>query len=394
MPWNNNNGGGGWQGGGGGGGDRGPWGQGPRGGGGGGGNQPPDLDELLRRAQEKLRQVFGGAGGPGGGMGTATAGGGSGPVFLVGLVLLGLLAYSSFFRVNTDQQGIVLRFGQVVRTVEPGLHLKFPYPIETVYTPAVTRIETIAIGAAAQERLMLTGDENIVDIRFNVQWKIKAGQAADFLFNVENPENAVKAVSESVMREVVGQSEIEFLQTIGRSNVQVQVLQKVQETLDSYKAGIEITEVSISEVDPPAEVIDAYRDVQAARTDRERLQNQAETYANTVVPRARGDAARITQAAEAYREQIVAAAEGDANRFLAIYNEYRKAQDVTRKRIYLETMQHVIGDANKLFLSDPNSGKGILPYLPLNELQPRAGSSPSQTSETPSNGNQTATGGR
>ncbi|MDX5493232.1 MAG: protease modulator HflK, partial [Alphaproteobacteria bacterium] len=256
MPWSNNNGGGGWQGGGGGGGDRGPWGQGPRGGGG-GGNQPPDLDELLRRAQEKLRQVFGGGGGPGGGAGTQAAGGGSGPAFLIGLVILGLIAYSSFFRVNADQQGIVLRFGDVVRTAEPGLHLKFPYPVETVLTPAVTRIETISIGTAAQERLMLTGDENIVDIRFNVQWKIKAGQAAEFLFNVENPENAVKAVSESVMREVVGQSDIEFLQTTGRSNVQVQVLEKVQSTLDSYNAGIEITEVSINEVDPPAEVIDA-----------------------------------------------------------------------------------------------------------------------------------------
>ena len=393
MPWSNNNGGGGWQGGGGGGGDRGPWGQGPRGGGGGG--NPPDLDELLRRAQEKLRQVFGGAGGPGGGTGTTTGGGGSGPILLIGLVILGLIAYSSFFRVNADQQGIVLRFGQVVRTAEPGLHLKFPYPVETVFTPAVTRIETVSIGSMNQERLMLTGDENIVDIRFNVQWKIKAGQAADFLFNVENPEHAVKAVSESVMREVVGQSNIEFLQTTGRSSVQSLVLEKVQTTLDSYNAGIEITEVSINEVDPPAEVIDAYRDVQAARTDRERLQNQAETYANTVVPRARGDAARITQAAEAYREQIVAAAEGDANRFLAIYNEYRKARDVTRKRIYIETMQHVLGDANKLFLSDAGGGKGILPYLPLNELQPRPRSSASPAATaSPSNGNQTETGGR
>ena len=394
MPWSNNNGGGGWQGGGGGGGDRGPWGQGPRGGGG-GGNQPPDLDELLRRAQEKLRQVFGGAGGPGGGTGTTTGGGGSGPILLIGLVILGLIAYSSFFRVNADQQGIVLRFGQVVRTAEPGLHLKFPYPVETVFTPAVTRIETISIGSMNQERLMLTDDAYFVDIRFNVQWKIKAGQAADLLFNVENPENAVKAVSESVMREVVGQSNIEFLQTTGRSSVQSLVLEKVQTTLDSYNAGIEITEVSINEVDPPAEVIDAYRDVQAARTDRERLQNQAETYANTVVPRARGDAARITQAAEAYREQIVAAAEGDANRFLAIYNEYRKARDVTRKRIYIETMQHVLGDANKLFLSDAGGGKGILPYLPLNELQPRPRSSASPAATaSPSNGNQTETGGR
>lgn len=391
MPWSNNNGGGGWQGGGGG--DRGPWGQGPRGGGG-GGNPPPDLDELLRRAQEKLRQVFGGAGGPGGGgAGTGTGtGGGSGPFFLFGLVILGLIAYSSFFRVNTDQQGIVLRFGSVVRTVEPGLHLKFPYPVETVYTPAVTRIEPINIGRVPHESLMLTGDENIVDIAFTVQWKIKHGEASNFLFNVESPEQAVKAVAESVMREVVGQSNIDVLQTTGRSNAQAQVLRKVQETLDSYQAGVEITEVTMEEVDPPAQVIDAYRDVQAARTDQARLVNQAQTYANTVIPRARGDAAKITQAAEAYREQIVAAAEGDANRFLAIYNEYRKARAVTRQRIYIETMEHILSDTNKLFLSEADGGRGILPYLPLNELKPRSGAASSPAHAA--NGNQTVTGER
>ncbi len=207
MPWDNQNGGG-WQGGGGG--NRGPWGQGPSGG---GGNQPPDLDELIRRAQEKFRQVFSGGGGaPGGGAGTGT-GGGRGPIFLVAIVIVGFLAYSSFFRVNANEKGIVLRFGEHVRTMEPGLHFKFPYPVETVLTPAVTNITSIDIGMRAsggsaisvpEESLMLTGDENIVDISFSVQWRIKASEAPSFLFNVENPDFAVKAVAESMMREAVG----------------------------------------------------------------------------------------------------------------------------------------------------------------------------------------------
>lgn len=270
MPWSNQNGGGGWQGGGGGGGgNRGPWGQGPSG----GGNQPPDLDELIRRAQEKFRQMFPGGGGGGAGTGTG-AGGGSGPFILIGLVILGLIAYSSFFRVNVNEQGIVLRFGKLVRTVEPGLHMKFPFPIETVYTPAVTNITTVDIGmrlagsspiAVPEESLMLTGDENIVDIGFAVQWRINS--AHSFLFNVEDPDRAVKAVAESMMREAVGQSRIEVLQTVGRNEVQNQVRTGLQATLDSYGAGIEITEVRLQKVDPPAQVLDAFRDVQAARAD-------------------------------------------------------------------------------------------------------------------------------
>lgn len=397
MPWSNQNGGGGWQGGGGG--NRGPWGQGPQGG---GGNQPPDLDELLRRAQEKLRQVFSGGNGPAGGGVGSGAGGGRGPVFLIVLLVLGLVAYSSFFRVNANEKGIVLRFGDHVRTVEPGLHLKFPYPIESVLTPAVTNITSIDIGirgsggapvTVPEESLMLTGDENIVDISFSVQWRIKAEEAASFLFNVENPEFAVKAVAESMMREAVGASRIDVLQTTGRNEVQNTVREGLQRTLDDYGAGIEITEVKLQKVDPPAQVLDAFRDVQAARADQERARNQAETYANTVIPRARGDAAKITQASEAYREQVVAEAEGDAQRFTSIYNEYRKARDVTRKRIYIETMQEVLGDTNKLFLNGVDGGQGILPYLPLNELKPAPGSG-AAANPSSSASNQNATGGR
>ncbi|ABS64067.1 HflK protein [Parvibaculum lavamentivorans DS-1] len=398
MPWSNNNGGGGWQGGGGGN-NRGPWGQGPSG----GGNQPPDLDELIRRAQEKIRQIFPGGGGPGSGTGVG-AGGGKGPYFLIAFIFLGLVAYSSFFRVNTNQEGIVLRFGEHVRTVAPGLHFKFPYPIETVLTPAVTNISSVDIGmrqsggtpiAVPEESLMLTGDENIVDISFSVQWRIKPGHAADFLFNVENTDLAIKAVAESMMREAVGQSKIEVLQTVGRNEVQNQVREGLQATLDSYGAGIEITEVKLQKVDPPAQVLDAFRDVQAARADQERLRNQAQTYANTVIPRARGDAAQITQSAEAYREQIVAEAEGNAKRFTSIYNEYKKAEAVTRRRIYLETMQDVFGGMNKVLMDQSGAGAGVLPYLPLNELKPagRKSSAPAASS-APSNGNQTMTGGR
>ncbi|MBO6635641.1 FtsH protease activity modulator HflK [Parvibaculum sp.] len=397
MPWDNQNGGG-WQGGGGG--NRGPWGQGPSGG---GGNQPPDLDELIRRAQEKFRQVFSGGGGaPGGGTGTGT-GGGRGPIFLVAIVIIGFLAYSSFFRVNANEKGIVLRFGEHVRTAEPGLHFKFPYPVETVLTPAVTNISSVDIGMRSsggspitvpEESLMLTGDENIVDISFSVQWRIKAEEAAKYLFNVENPDLAVKAVAESMMREAVGASRIEVLQTTGRNEVQNQVREGLQKTLNEYGAGIEITEVKLQKVDPPAQVLDAFRDVQAARADQERLRNQAETYANTIIPRARGEAEKIKQAAEAYREQIVAEAEGEAQRFVSIYNEYRKAEDVTRRRIYIETMQDVLGGTNKVIMNDGKGGQSVLPYLPLNELKPRGGSSTSSSGGSSADGNQTSTGGR
>jgi membrane protease subunit HflK len=382
MPWSNQNGGGGggWQGGGG----RGPWGQGPSG----GGNQPPDLDELIRRGQEKLRQVLSG--------GTGGTGGLRGPVAVLGLAVIVFLAWSSFFRVDTDQQGIVLRFGNFVRSEAPGLHMKLPYPIETVELPTVTRINSFHVGMneigtpVPAESLMLTGDENIADITFTVLWRISDAKA--YLFNIQNADGAVKAVAESAMREVVGQSNIDVLQTTGRNDVQKKVRTLMQSALDSYGpnggAGIEVTEVQLKNVDPPAAVIDAFRDVQAARTDQERLQNEATTYANTVVPKARGQASQITQAAEAYREQIVAEAQGETKRFLLIYNEYKKAKDVTRRRMYLETMQEVIGGINKVLVDPSDGGKGVLPYMPLPGLKtispaPAASSSDTTLGATP-----------
>jgi membrane protease subunit HflK len=385
MPWSNNNGGGGWQGGGGG--NRGPWGQGPS-----GGNQPPDLDELIRKGQEKLREII-----PGG------TGGARGFILIIVALAVVFLAWSSIFRVDTDQQGIVMRFGKVVRVEDPGLRVKLPYPIETVERPTVTRINRIDIGMrdtggssainVAEEGLMLTGDENIVDISFTVRWRIKAASvtadgktvygATDYLFNVEDPERTVKAIAESAMREVVGQSNIQALLTTGRTDVQNKVKGLMQQALDYYQAGIEITEVQLQNSNPPSAVIDAFRDVQAAQADQERLRFEANTYANTVVPKARGQAAQITQGAEAYREQIVAEAQGDAKRFLSIYNEYKKAKDVTRKRMYLETMEDVYGRINKV-LVEGEGGKGVLPYLPLSGLKPTASTTPDAASGTTS----------
>jgi len=387
MPWSNNSGGGGWQGGGG---NRGPWGQGPSG----GGNQPPDLDDLIRKGQEKLRELI--PGGTGGGRGLALV------IAAAAIIFLGL---SSVYRVDTDRQGVVSRFGKVVRAEAPGLRVKLPYPIETVDLPTVTRDNRMDIGMrgtggsstvnVSEEGLMLTGDENIVDISFTVRWRIKydpdANGAKAYLFNVEEPERTVRAIAESAMREVVGQSNIQSLLTTGRTDVQNKVKGLMQDALDSYKAGIDITEVQLQNSNPPPAVIDAFRDVQAAQADQERMRFEANTYANTVVPKARGQAAQITQGAEAYREQIVAEAEGEAKRFLSIYAEYKKAKDVTRRRLYLETMEDVYGRINKVMVDGDQGGKSVLPYLPLSELKPgtapakpAASTSPATTSSTTS----------
>lgn len=388
MPWSNNGGGGGggWQGGGGG--NRGPWGKGPQGG---GNQQPPDIDELIRKGQEKLREFM-----PGGGS--------AGPgvfMLILGALILVFLATSSIYRVDVDQQGVVLRFGKLTRTEAPGLHVKLPYPIETVYLPNVTRISRIDIGmresggnavsSVAEESLMLTGDENIVDISFTVRWQVKANGAADYLFNVEDPERTVRAIAESAMREVAGESNIQALLTTGRGNVQERVKKLIQSALDEYKVGINVTEVQLQDANPPSAVIDSFRDVQAAQADQERLQFEANTYANKQVPQARGQAAQITQAAEAYREQTVAAAEGETKRFLSIYAEYKNAKDVTRRRMYLETMQDVYSQINKVLI-DSKDGKSVLPYLPLSELKsnPEAnksgGGATTSTSSTTSKG--------
>ena len=363
MPWGSQ-GGGPW------GSGKGPWGSGPQS----SGPTPPDLEELLRRGQDKLRAVL-----PGGSF--------SGRGFaLIALAVLALWGFSGFFRVEPDELGVVLRFGKYVRDVQPGLNYHLPYPIESALTPKALRVNKIDVGMrlvedirrsttmreAPEESLMLTGDENIVDVEFSVFWLVKPGGVSDYLFNIQNPEGTVKAVAESAMREVIGRSQIQPILTGARQTIEGGVQDLMQRTLDHYGAGVQITQVQLQKVDPPAQVIDAFRDVQAARIDAERAQNEAQTYANRVVPEARGRVAQITQAAEAYREQTVAEATGQAARFLKIYDQYKNAPEVTRQRMYLETMERLFGGTDKIIVdSSKAGGTGVVPYLPLNELRPQ-----------------------
>ena len=375
MPWTNQGGGGG-----GGGGGRGPWGSGPQP----SGSTPPDLEEMLRRGQDKLRGFF-----PGGGLG------GRG-FALFALALVVLWGFSGFFKVEPDELGVVLRFGKEVREVQPGLNYHLPYPIETVLTPKALRVNKIDIGMRVtedirrggtithdipEESLMLTGDENIVDVDFSVLWKVKPTGVGQYLFNIQNPEGTVKAVAESSMREVIGRSEIQPVLTGARQTIETAVQELIQKTLDHYGAGIQIQQVQLQKVDPPAQVIDAFRDVQAARADLERAVNEAQTYANRVVPESRGKVAQILQAAEAYRSQTVAEATGQTSRFLKIYEQYKKAPEVTRERMYLETMERVLGGTNKIILDSSAGGQGVVPYLPLSELtiQPKPAAPPAST---------------
>jgi membrane protease subunit HflK len=372
MPWSNQGGGGGgpW---GSGSGGKGPWGSGPQS----SGPTPPDLEEMLRRGQDKLRSFL--PGGNLGGRGFA----------LLALAAVALWGFSGFFRVEPDELGVVLRFGQQVREVQPGLNYHLPYPVESVLTPKALRVNKIDIGMRVvddvrrgstvrdvpEESLMLTGDENIVDVDFSVLWKVKPTGVGEYLFNIQNPEGTVKAVAESAMREVVGRSEIQPILTGARQTIENAVQELMQRTLDHYGAGIFVQQVQLQKVDPPTQVIDSFRDVQAARADLERAVNESQTYANRVVPEARGRVAQITQAAEAYKSQTVAEATGQTSRFLKIYDQYKKAPAVTRERMYLETMERVLGGTDKIILDSGQGGSGVVPYLPLNELsrppQPR-----------------------
>jgi membrane protease subunit HflK len=347
--------------------DRGPWRAGGK------GQKPPDLEEFLRRSQDRLRAAL-----PGGNLGGRW-------IALLAVLAFAVWGFSGFFRVNPDELGVVLRFGKYVRDAQPGLNYHLPYPIEAALTPKVTRVNRVDIGMRGveeqrrgvpnrnvpEESLMLTGDENIVDVDFSVFWLIKPNGAGDFLFNIQQPEGTVKAVAESAMREVVGRSEIQPILTGARQTVEVAVQELMQRTLDHYGAGVQVTQVQLQKVDPPSQVLDSFRDVQAARSDAERAQNEAQTYANRVVPESRGRAAQVTQAAEAYREQTVAEATGQTSRFLTVYDEYKKAPNVTRERMYLETMERVFGGTDKIIIDSPrqNGGQnGVVPYLPLNEL--------------------------
>jgi membrane protease subunit HflK len=365
MPWSNQ-GGGPWGSGGGGGGGKGPWGSGSQP----PGSSPPDLEELLRRSQDKLRTVL-----PGGNLG------GKG-VALIAVAAVAIWGFSGFYRVQPDELGVVLQFGAYNRDARPGLNYHLPYPIETVLTPKVTRVNRIDIGMRMvedlrrgttvrdipEESLMLTGDENIVDVDFSVFWVVKPNGASEYLFNIQMPEGTVKAVAESAMREVIGRSEIQPVLTGARQTIETQVQKLMQDILNDYGAGIQVTQVQLQKVDPPSQVIDSFRDVQAARADLERAVNEAQTYANRVVPEARGRASQILQSAEAYREQTVAEATGQTARFLKVYEEYKKAPEVTRQRLYLETMERLFGSTDKIII-DSGAASGVVPYLPLDQLQ-------------------------
>ena len=378
---------GGWKGG-----NGGPWGQGPRKTGGSGSN-PPDLEELLRRSQDRLRRVL-----PGGG-GVRNVN----PVVLIAILALILVfgAYFFFtFRVQPNEVGVVLRFGAYARDAQPGLNFRLPYPIETVYTPEVTTLNRVIIGQTQdengaagrdipEESLMLTGDENIVDIDFAVFWIINS--APDYLFHMQDPEGTVKAVAESAMREVVGQSDIQPILTQARQITETKVEQLIQKTLDEFGSGVLITQVQLLKVDPPADVIASFRDVQAARADADRVQNEAQTYANKVVPEAKGQASQITEAAAAYRDRTIAEAQGQADRFDKVYESYKAAPDVTRRRMYLETMEQVLGGVDKVIIDKSAQGTGVVPYLPLAPLTNNP--LPAVPDATPTTTTSTTTGG-
>ena len=382
MPWNSNNGGGGpWQ----------PKGQGPKnpnpwggggggsGGGGGGGKEPPDLEEILRRSQDKLRRVMPG-GGEGGGFG-----GGLGKLGSAGIAILGLLAIigwslTGFYTVRPNEVGIERVFGKFTSLTAPGLNWNWPYPVGRIDKPTIA-VQTVEVGLRTgqggrgardvrEESLMLTGDENIVDVDFTVLWLVDARKPQDFIFNLRNPEGTVKAVAESAMRDVIGRREIQPILTGARLEIERQVQELMQRTLNSYGAGIVIQQVQMLKVDPPNEVIDAFRDVQAARADQERAQNEAQTYANRVIPEARGEASRITQRAEAERERMIADARGEATRFNAILDEYNKAPDVTRQRLYIETIERIYSGMDKVLIDQSRGAQNgnVVPLLPLNEL--------------------------
>ena len=356
-----------------------PWGTPPGGGNGNGsgrGPTPPDIDKIIREIQNKIKNFL-----PGG------SASGSKPIGLILLILVFVWIASGLYRVLPDEQGVVIRFGKFIKTTQPGLNYHIPFPVETVETPKVTKVNRIDIGFRSerdsgfssgggvadvpQESLMLTGDENIVNIDFSVFWVIK--DAGKFLFKIQDPEGTVKAAAETAMREVIAKSKIQPILTEGRSVIEIETQEIIQSILDDYESGIQITQVQSQKVDPPDQVINAFRDVQAARADMERSKNEAEAYANDVIPRARGEAAKILQAAEAYKKQVVAKAEGEASRFISIYNEYAKAKEVTQERMYLETMEKVLAGIEKVII-EKNVGSGVVPYFPLPELNKKGSS--------------------
>ena len=360
----------------------GPWGgsgggggQGPWGGGGGGqsGQQPPDIEEMLRRGQDKFKKFI--------------PSGAGGPKRIILIVLAAIIVWlgTGFYRVQPSEQGVELLFGKFVQMTTPGLNYWFPSPIGQVFTPDVTNTNITSVGFrqvgsggarstnvrdVPEESLMLTGDQNIIDIDYQVQWRIK--NAAEFLFNIRNPEETVKLASESAIREIVGQNTLEDALAKQRQQVESKTHEVLQKILDSYGAGVFIDSVKMQKVEPPNQVIDAFNDVQRAKQDRERQQNEAQAYANDIIPKAKGEAERMIQEATAYKEKLMREAEGEAKRFLSVFEAYKGGKKVTRSRLYLERMQQVLQDSEKVIIDKGQGGTGVVPYLPLPEIKKRS----------------------
>ncbi len=326
-----------------------------------------DMDDLLKKSQAKVRRLVR--------KGKSSPASSALWIFLLALIAWGL---TGFYQVQPEEQGVVLRFGKYAYTTASGLHYHLPYPIETALTPNVARENRIEIGFRSvperrygvktrdvgDENIALTGDENIVEINFTVTWKVK--NAGDFLFNVRNPEATVRVAAESAMREAIGFTPIMQIIADDRKGVQEAAQKTLQRLLDEYKTGIAVTSVQLTKADAPAQVIDAFNDVQRAKADKERLANEAEAYRNDVLPKAHGEAARIISAAQAYKSRVIDVAKGDSARFKAVAGEYRRAKDVVAARLYLETMEDVYANAQKVVVSP--SAQSVVPYLPLNEL--------------------------
>jgi len=406
MPWNSPNGGGDgpW------GGDGGPWGGsgskrgretgkggGNKGGGfGGGNNLPPDIDELIRKGQERFRALL-----P--------------PSFSQKGAILGLAALvlawaaTGIYRVNTDEQGVVLRFGHWIDVTQPGLHYHLPAPFESVITPKVTRVNRIELGYRSSgepvghgassrdlstESRMLTGDENLIEISFAVTWRIK--DAGEYLFNIRDPEGTVRVAAESAIRDVIGQSPIQSALNVGQQQIADRTRELLQNLLNEYHSGVEVVQIQLQRIEPPPVVVDAFNDVQRAKADQERVGNEAEAYRNDIIPRARGEAQRLVQEASAYKEQIVDLAQGDAKRFLSVLTAYRQNREVTAERLYIETMEEVLKGSTKVIIEpSAQGGQGVVPYLPLPDLKslatskataPNASSSTSSSTGYPPSG--------
>jgi membrane protease subunit HflK len=359
MPWSNQNGGGGgpW---GGGGGNKGPWGQGPnrpRGGGGRGNGGPPDLEEIFRRGQDQLKSVV-----PGGFNGGVAA--------IIGLLVVGFILINSIYTVQPDERGVEMRFGKPKEEISmPGLHYHF-WPLETVEMVKITEQQQnigskSGLGDQSAAGLMLSGDQNIVNVQFSVLFSVTDPKA--YLFNVEDPSDTLQQVAESAMREVVGRRPAQDIFRDNRQAIAADVKTTIQATMDTYGAGISVNTVAIEDAAPPREVADAFDEVQRAEQDEDRFVEEANQYANQVLGKARGQAAQLREEAAAYKGRVVKEAQGEAQRFISVYDAYAKAPDVTRKRLYLETMQSVLGKSKKVILDEKN-GQGVLPYLPLNEI--------------------------